>query len=181
MFRRPVPNARLYRPAPARPPPPPAWPRATWPPPAPTARLDTASRAALRLSEQRRGRALPRSPVRVPRPPPPPPPAPPAPPELSRRLVVTLPAAPSEPLRYRPASEHFRLRSLDTDSGASTPAAGRAGASAPPPGAAPAMDAGNRHSTSPEDCSDGNETMSAPSEFLAEVKSTAMIPSPKRA
>ncbi|XP_026726775.1 COPII coat assembly protein sec16-like [Trichoplusia ni] len=189
VFRRPVPNARLYRPAPARPPPPPAWPRATWPPPAPPARLDTASRAALRLSEQRRG---PRTTPRPPRPPAPPappaaPPAPaPAPPASppSRRLVVTVPApGAAPPQHYRPASEHFRLRSLDTDSGASTPAARRPAGRAPPPPAPPlapplapphAMDAGNRHSTSPEDCSDGNETLSAPSEFLAEFLSAIM-------
>lgn len=36
------------------------------------------------------------------------------------------------------------------------------------------MDTGNRHSTSPEDCSDGNETLSAPSEFLAEFLSAIM-------
>ncbi|XP_047026339.1 serine/arginine repetitive matrix protein 1, partial [Helicoverpa zea] len=150
------PNARLYRPAPPRPAPPPAWPRAAWPPPAPGARLDTASRAALRLAEQRRAR-----PARSP-----------------RRLVVTLPAPPAPPVdpapRYRPASDHFRLRSLDTDSGASTPLAGRPPARASRPAPAPAMDADNRHSTSPEDCSEGNETLSAPSEFLAEFLSAIM-------
>ncbi|CAD0244605.1 unnamed protein product [Spodoptera exigua] len=36
------------------------------------------------------------------------------------------------------------------------------------------MDTGNRHSTSPEDCSDGNESLSAPSEFLAEFLSAIM-------
>ncbi|XP_022826299.1 serine/arginine repetitive matrix protein 1 isoform X3 [Spodoptera litura] len=196
VFRRPVPNARLYRPAPPRPPPPPAWPRATWPPPVPAARLETASRAALRLSEQRRGFRAPqrslRSPVR---------------PERllvratrsparrhspalaqpsgtvslsqpSRRLVVTLPAPPSDfvspPPRYRPASEHFRLRSQNTESGTSSPVAGRPVLGSPVPAAAPAMDTGNRHSTSPEDCSDGNETLSAPSEFLAEFLSAIM-------
>ncbi|XP_075976466.1 uncharacterized protein LOC142976785 isoform X2 [Anticarsia gemmatalis] len=156
-FRRVVPNSRLYRPAPARPSPPPALPRTAWAPPAPAARLDTASRAALRLSEQRRAR-----------PGPPPSPAPP-------RLVVTLPPGGAAPQRYRPASEHFRLRSLDTESGDSTPVAGRPGPpAAAAPAAASAMDAGNRNSTSPEDCSDGNETLSAPSEFLAEFLSAIM-------
>ncbi|KAJ8718737.1 hypothetical protein PYW07_016293 [Mythimna separata] len=87
-----------------------------------------------------------------------------------RRLVVTVPSSPPLP-RYRPASDYFRQYSLDTDSGSSTPAAALAGARAPQPGAA--MDA-SRHSTSPEDCSEGNETLSAPSEFLAEFLSAIM-------
>lgn len=37
-----------------------------------------------------------------------------------------------------------------------------------------AMDASNRQSASPEDCSDANETTSAPSEFLAEFLSAIM-------
>ncbi|XP_061385370.1 serine/arginine repetitive matrix protein 1 isoform X2 [Danaus plexippus] len=82
-FCRPVPNSRLYRPAPprVRPPPPPSpRPRAAWSPP--TGRvLESASRVALRVLRAR-------SPV----PPPPPPPAP-ATPSAGRRLVVTLPAA----------------------------------------------------------------------------------------
>ncbi|XP_050562907.1 WAS/WASL-interacting protein family member 1 isoform X3 [Spodoptera frugiperda] len=196
VFRRPVPNARLYRPAPPRPPPPPAWPRATWPPPVPGARLETASRVALRFSEQRRGSRAPqrslratvraecpparaaRSPARRPSPVAAQPSAAGSLSQPSRRLVVTLPAPPSgsvsPPPRYRPASEHFRLRSQNTESGTSTPVAGRRSLNSPPLPAAPAMDTGNRHSTSPEDCSDGNETLSAPSEFLAEFLSAIM-------
>ncbi|KAJ8724699.1 hypothetical protein PYW08_016173 [Mythimna loreyi] len=86
-----------------------------------------------------------------------------------RRLVLSLPGGQAR--RYRPASEYFRLHSLDTDSSASTAAAALAGARAPQPGAA--MDA-SRHSTSPEDCSESNETQSAPSEFLAEFLSAIM-------
>lgn len=75
------------------------------------------------------------------------------------------------PEHYRPTSAHFRLRSLDTDSGESTPVAGCAKFEVPPPQShvQRIMEAANRHSTSPEDCSDGNEPTSAPSEFLAEV------------
>ncbi|CAH3930403.1 unnamed protein product [Pieris brassicae] len=57
VFRRPVPNSRLYRPGPPRPVPPPATPRAAWPrpasPPRPPHALDTASRAALRVLSAR--------------------------------------------------------------------------------------------------------------------------------
>uniref|UniRef100_A0A2A4JUP0 Uncharacterized protein n=1 Tax=Heliothis virescens TaxID=7102 RepID=A0A2A4JUP0_HELVI len=81
-------------------------------------------------------------------------------------------ARPRPPYTPNPRLEHFRLRTLDTDSGASTPLAGRPPACTPRP--APAMDADNRHSTSPEDCSEGNETLSAPSEFLAEFLSAIM-------
>ncbi|KAL0831690.1 hypothetical protein ABMA28_001237 [Loxostege sticticalis] len=89
VFRRPVPNARLYRPAPRRLPPPASPPRGPWPPPAPPARpLDTASRAALRLLSRRAAPLL----AGAPPAPAPTPPAP-APPARSRRLVVTLPAA----------------------------------------------------------------------------------------
>lgn len=149
VFRRTVPNPRLYQPAPpaVRRVPPPALPDATWSPPVPSASLDTASRVAFRLSEQRRGRVGP---------------AKAAPP-----LVVTLPPVAAAAARpYVPASAHFQLRSLDTDdSGDSTPVVGRLG----PSGFVPMMETGNRKSTSPEDCSDGNDTLSAPSEFLAEV------------
>ncbi|XP_038221655.1 serine/arginine repetitive matrix protein 1 [Zerene cesonia] len=149
VFRRPVPNSRLYRPAPPRPTPPPLRPRASWPPPASSAphALDTASRAALRLLSTRLA-----SPPRTP-------PAHPAPPAAlappPRRLVVKLPPAPA---RYTPESEHFRAR----DS-ASLERLVRARA----------MDTATRHSTSP-DCSDGNEPSSAPSEFLAEFLSAIM-------
>ncbi|XP_037867561.1 uncharacterized protein LOC101739641 isoform X3 [Bombyx mori] len=107
-FRRPVPNARLYRPGP----PPPKLiskqARVTWTAVSAGRALDTASRAALGLVEERVGSA--RSP--------------------GRGLVVRLPGG--------------------------------------------GMETTNRHSTSPEDCSDGNETMSAPSEFLAEFLSAIM-------
>ncbi|CAB3235067.1 unnamed protein product [Arctia plantaginis] len=161
VFRRTVPNPRLYQPVPpaVRRVPPPAFLNATWSPPVPSVRLDTASDAAFRLNEQRRGRAGP-PPSRAPS-------ANPAPP-----LVVTLPpVATAATHRYVPASAHFRLRSLDTDvSGDSTPVGGRVDPSA----FVPIMDAGNRKSTSPEDCSDGNDTLSAPSEFLAEFLSSIM-------
>ncbi|XP_050349497.1 uncharacterized protein LOC126772933 isoform X2 [Nymphalis io] len=48
-----VPNPRLYRPPPTRPPPAPLRPRAAWPAPPPPA-LDTASRAALHVLRARR-------------------------------------------------------------------------------------------------------------------------------
>ncbi|XP_045768036.1 serine/arginine repetitive matrix protein 1 [Maniola jurtina] len=160
-FTKPVPNSRLYRPAPARPPPPSPQPRESWPTPAPPAKsLDTASRAALRLLQERHLRRPSLSPLRDV----------PAPPSASstlanavkaRRLVVTLPAAESgDAPRYEPASEHFRLRARPSlGSGASTPPA--------------AMATTNKHSTSP-DCSDGNDASSAPSEFLAEFLSAIM-------
>nr|XP_034828796.1 serine/arginine repetitive matrix protein 1 [Maniola hyperantus] len=165
-FTKPVPNSRLYRPAPARLAPPSPQPRESWPAPAPPVRsLDTASRAALRVLQDRHLRQPSLSPLRDV----------PALPSASstlanavktRRLVVTLPAAESgDAPRYKPASEHFRLRARPSlGSGASTPpAARRAGT----------MAATNKHSTSP-DCSDGNDASSAPSEFLAEFLSAIM-------
>ncbi|XP_022129188.2 uncharacterized protein LOC111003129 [Pieris rapae] len=74
VFRRPVPNSRLYRPGPPRPVPPPANPRTAWPrpasPPRPPHALDTASRAALRVLSARLA----------------------SPDRPNSRLVVTLPA-----------------------------------------------------------------------------------------
>lgn len=146
-----MPNSRLYRPAPRRPPPPPAQPRTRWLPPAPaTSQLETASHVALSIAEQRRSARLSAktptqcfrlegSPARPP----------------SRRLVVTLPgaAAGDAPTPYRPVSAHFRQRVTTMD--------------------APAA---SRHSASPEVSSEGNETLSAPSEFLAEVLKHSTLP-----
>ncbi|KAJ0177561.1 hypothetical protein K1T71_006434 [Dendrolimus kikuchii] len=75
-----------------------------------------------------------------------------------------------------PRLAHFRLRALDTDSGASSPVANHFRFEVPPPQVQVQriMEAANRHSTSPEDCSDGNEPTSAPSEFLAEFLSAIM-------
>lgn len=148
-FRRPVPNPRLYQPAPRRPPPPPARPRTHWSPPTPpTSHLETASRVALQITDQRRSvRISPKAPAQPPltersptRPP-------------SRRLVVTLPGAAGgdAPTPYRPISAHFRQRISTMD--------------------APAT---SQHSASPEVSSEGNETLSAPSEFLAEFLSAIM-------
>ncbi|XP_053605533.1 serine/arginine repetitive matrix protein 1 isoform X2 [Plodia interpunctella] len=111
VYKRPVPNARLYRPAPPRPRPPPQspWRGGHWPPPAPTqSSLATASLAALQLTQTRPEHAH-------------------APP--SRRLVVTLPA-------QRHTMDHVPRNS--------------------------------------EEGSDGNDTLSAPSEFLAEFLSAIM-------
>lgn len=144
-----LPSARLYRPPPPRAAPPPLVPRAAWPPPPPPRALETASRVALRLASHRDAALAPpetarrRSPSgRRARP---------------RRLVVTLPDAGDS----RPA----RLCDLNTDSDASTPR--------PRPRLRPrprVMAAPPRHSASPEDRSDGNDPLSAPSEYLAEVR-----------
>ncbi|XP_063540045.1 serine/arginine repetitive matrix protein 1 [Cydia strobilella] len=179
-FRRPVPNSRLYRPAPPKPPPPPAKPRTVWHPPV-QGKLETASRVALRLngiwrSDKSEAEAsvptLPgsqpvlkkRSRIRQ---------RPPSPSQL-RKLIVKLPAAagdgnPSDPsLRYRPTSQHFRARELGSRD--STPTGGRVIQQS----ARGNMEATPRHSTSPEDCSEGNDPQSAPSEFLAEFLSAIM-------
>ncbi|XP_063386131.1 serine/arginine repetitive matrix protein 1 [Cydia fagiglandana] len=199
VYRRPVPNSRLYRPAPPKPPPPPANPRTVWRPPV-QGKLDTASRAALRLIGVLRshspnpGLPDPRPPtglsrwsdqteasvptrtgswhllkklrgIRQSRSP--------SPGEF-RKLIVKLPAAagdgnPSEPsLRYRPASQHFRDRELRSRD--STPTGGRVIQQSTRGN----MDTTPRHSTSPEDCSEGNDPQSAPSEFLAEFLSAIM-------
>ncbi|CAG4946419.1 unnamed protein product [Colias eurytheme] len=99
VFRRPVPNSRLYRPAPPRPAPPPPRPRAAWPPPASSAplALDTASRAALRLLSSRLA-----SPPRAP-----------AAPRPERRLVVKLPPAPESGHSASP-ERLVRARAMDT-------------------------------------------------------------------
>ncbi|OWR42500.1 hypothetical protein KGM_210559 [Danaus plexippus plexippus] len=105
-FCRPVPNSRLYRPAPprVRPPPPPSpRPRAAWSPP--TGRvLESASRVALRVLRAR-------SPVPPPPPPParratraPPCPPPDTPPARSARTGTTPPR--------RPASSYLRFDEL---------------------------------------------------------------------
>ncbi|XP_047999454.1 protein couch potato isoform X2 [Leguminivora glycinivorella] len=179
-FLRPVlPNSRLYRPAPPKPQPPPANPRTVWHPPA-QGKLETASRAALRLNEiwwsDQSEESVPQ-----------PPGSPPvlknrsplrqrssSSPSHPRKLVVKLPAAagdgnPSEPsLRYHPASRHFRDRELGSRD--STPTGGRVIHQS----ARGNMEAAPRHSTSPEDCSEGNDSQSAPSEFLAEFLSAIM-------
>lgn len=176
-----MPNSRLYRPGPLRPrlpQPPPARPRAVWPPPAPPRTLDTASHAALRLGTHCSAPA--------------PAPLPARSPSLAavaraQRLVVTLPELAA---RYRPASEHFRARATPAGSGSgeSTPPAARvsraAAAAAPcvPLPAAPcAMEAAGRQSASPEDRSEGKETLSAPSEFLAEVSAFSRVGCPQYA
>ncbi|XP_063367220.1 serine/arginine repetitive matrix protein 1 [Cydia amplana] len=177
-YRRPVPNSRLYKPAPPKPPPPPAKPRTVWRPPV-QGKLETASRAALRLngtwwSEKSEASVLTRpksppvlrkrSPIRQ---------RTPSPSQL-RKLIVQLPAAAgdgnaSEPsLRYRPASQHFRDRELGSRD--STPTGGRVIQQSTRGN----MDTTPRHSTSPEDCSEGNDPQSAPSEFLAEFLSAIM-------
>lgn len=76
------------------------------------------------------------------------------------------PVASSALPRYRPTSRHFSAQSFIAESDESTPVAGHS--------ATVDMEASNRHSTSPEDCSEGNETLSAPSEFLAEFLSSIM-------
>ncbi|XP_061704240.1 uncharacterized protein LOC133515709 isoform X2 [Cydia pomonella] len=178
-YRRPVPNSRLYRPAPPKPLPPPANPRTVWHPPV-QGKLETASRAALRLngiwwSDQSETSVptLPGSPpvlkklsaIRQ---------RPSSSPTQLRKLIVKLPAAagdgnPSEPcLRYRPTSQHFRDRELGSRD--STPTGGRVIQQS----ARGNMEATPRHSTSPEDCSEGNDSQSAPSEFLAEFLSAIM-------
>ncbi|XP_039750554.1 flocculation protein FLO11 isoform X1 [Pararge aegeria] len=172
-FTKPVPNSRLYRPTPPRTSPPLLQPRGNWPAPEPTkGSLDTASKAALRLLQQRHLRPPSLSPLRNL-------PLPIRTPSVTnavkaRRLVVTLPAAESgDAPRYQPASEHFRHRVRPSlGSGASTPPAVRR-RHASPAGRAGVMAATNKNSTSP-DCSDGNDASSAPSEFLAEFLSAIM-------
>lgn len=93
-FTKPVPNSRLYRLAPARPPPPSLRPRTSWTPPAPLGkRLDTASKAALRLLQERRSRSPSLSPLRDSTLLPPSPSVTVANAVKPRRLVLTLPAA----------------------------------------------------------------------------------------
>lgn len=178
---RPIPNSRLYRPQPPRslpPSPPPARPRAHWPPPPPaSASLDTASNVV--LQHLRCPRVKPPSPTRSPSPrtqsprkqlgrkrsphrraqrvPTPrlltPEPSP------QHALVVTLPSAHPPRYHYQPTSSHFRARQSTT-----------ARSHSPPPAGLPRRRPTNMESASAEDRSEGNETLSAPSEFLAEVR-----------
>lgn len=86
--------------------------------------------------------------------------------------MVTLPSAQaaaqpkrnSNPPHYRPVSAHFRIQSLNTDSSSTS------NASSPP-------SLMERSSGSPE-YSDANDTLSAPSEYLAEVCGTLTINKP---
>ncbi|KAJ2947268.1 hypothetical protein O0L34_g16981 [Tuta absoluta] len=85
--------------------------------------------------------------------------------------------------QYQPQSEHFRLRTLDSNTSTVPPAAGLpiaaslSNAARLPlvrPSRLPEAEmAASPHST-PEEVSDGNDSMSAPSEYLAEFLSSIM-------
>ncbi|XP_052739959.1 serine/arginine repetitive matrix protein 1 [Bicyclus anynana] len=176
-FTKAVPNSRLYRPAPPRPPPPQPLPPGIWSTTAPTRNLETASKAAFKLLQERQTRppslfgdlrqpSL--SPLRGSPTPHTPKPGVDA---VNKRLVVTLPAA-SGYACYKPRSERLQLRARPSlGSGSSTPPAARIRLKTE--ARSGKMAATNKNSTSP-DCSDGNDASSAPSEFLAEFLSAIM-------